>query len=46
METLYHRDRASLDPKGLIGRIYVGDHDTLLRAKHIYCGHHGFREDF
>ena len=36
---------ASLDPRGLIGRIYVGDHYTLLHTKHISCGHHGFREE-
>ena len=38
---------ASLDPRGLIGRIYVGDHLTLLHIKYISCGPHGFRdEDF
>ena len=37
---------ASLDPRGLIGRILVGDHYTLLHTKYISCGHHGFREDF
>ena len=30
----------------LIGRIYVGDHLTLLHTKYISCGPHGFREDF
>ena len=38
------RDVASLDPKGLIGRIYVGDHQTLLHTKYISCGPHEFRE--
>ena len=38
---------ASLDPRALIGRIYVGNHSTLLHTKFISCGPHGFRdEDF
>ena len=36
---------ASLDPRGLIGRIYVGDHQTLLYTEHISCEPHGFREE-
>ena len=36
---------ASLEPRGLIGRIYVGDHNTLLHTQYISCGPHGFRED-
>ena len=36
---------ASLDPMGLIGTIYVGDHQTLLHTKYISCGPHGFREE-
>ena len=36
---------ASLDPKGLIGRIYVVDHYTLLHTKYISSGPHGFREE-
>ena len=36
---------ASLDPRGLIGRIYVGDHKTLLHTKYISSGPHGFREE-
>ena len=36
---------ASLEPRGLIGRIYVGDHYTLLHTKYISCGPHGFREE-
>ena len=37
---------ASLDPRGLIGRIYVGDHKPLLYTftKYISCGPHGFRD--
>ena len=37
---------ASLVPRGLIGRIYVGDYYTLLHTKYISCGPHVFREDF
>ena len=41
------RGVASLDPRGLMGRIYVGDHQTLLYTKYISSGPHGFRqEDF
>ena len=38
---------ASLGPRGLIGRTYVGDHYTLLHTKYISCGPHphGFREE-
>ena len=36
---------ASLGPRGLIGRMYVGDHLTLLHAKYISSGPHGFREE-
>ena len=35
---------ASLEPRGLVGRIYVGDHLTLLYTKYISCGPQGFRE--
>ena len=36
---------ANLDPRGLIGRIYVGDHYTLLHTKYRSSGPHGFREE-
>ena len=36
---------ASLDPRGLIGKVYVGDHYTLPHTKYISCGPHGFREE-
>ena len=39
------RGVASLDPRGLFGRIYVGHHSTLLHTKYISSGPHGFRED-
>ena len=32
-------------PRGLIGKIYVRDHYTLLHTKYISCGPHGFREE-
>ena len=41
------RGMASLDPRGLIGRIYIGEHQTLIYTKYISSGLHGFRqEDF
>ena len=36
---------ASLEPRGLIGRIYVGDHNTLLHTQYISYEPHGFREE-
>ena len=36
----------SLNPRDLIGRIYVGDHLTLPYIKYISCKSHGFWEDF
>ena len=39
------RGVASLGPRGLIGRIYVGDHLTLIHNKYVSCGPHGFREE-
>ena len=36
---------ASLEPRGLIGRIYVRDHYTLLHTKYISCGLQGFKEE-
>ena len=36
---------ANLNPRGLIGRIYVGEHYTLLHTKYISSGPHGFREE-
>ena len=37
---------ASLNPRGMIGMIYVGDHWTLLYTKYISCGLCGLGEDF
>ena len=39
------RGVASLDPRGLIGRIYVGYRYTLLNNQYINCGFQGFREE-
>ena len=36
---------ASLEPRGLISRIYVEGHYTLLYKKYISCGPQGFREE-
>ena len=35
----------SLEPRGFVSRIYVGDHLTLLYTKYISCGPQGFREE-
>ena len=39
------RGMANLDPRGTVGRIYVGDHLTLLQTKYLSSGPHGFREE-
>ena len=36
---------ANLDPRDMAGRIYVGDHLTLLHTKYISCWPHGLREE-
>ena len=36
---------ANSEPRGLIGRTYVGDHYILLHTQYISCGPHGFREE-
>ena len=36
----------SLDPRGLIARIYVGDHFTLLHATYVSCGASWFQRFF
>ena len=36
---------ANLDPRGMIGRIYVEYHLTLLHTKYISFGPCGFREE-
>ena len=44
-DTLDLRGRTGLDPRGFIGRIYVGDHQPVLHSKYISCWPHGFREE-
>ena len=39
------RGVASLDPRDMVGRIYVGDHLTLLHTKYLCSGPYGFREE-
>ena len=36
---------ANLDPRGMIGRIYVGYHLLLLHTKYLSSGPYGFREE-
>ena len=36
---------ANLDPRGMVGRMYVGDHLTLLYIKYLSSGPQGFREE-
>ena len=36
---------ANFDPRGMVGRIYVGDHFTLLRTTYLSSVPHGFREE-
>ena len=36
---------AIADPRGIGGRIYVGDHLTLLHTKYLCSGPYGFREE-
>ena len=41
------RGVANLDPRGMVGRIYEGDHLTLLLTKFLSSEPYGFRkEDF
>ena len=37
--------RANLDTRGMVGRICVGDHLTLLHTKYLSSGLQGFREE-
>ena len=47
MEANESRGVANLDPKDMVGRIYVGDHLTLLHIKYLSSGSYGLRrEDF
>ena len=46
MEAIDPRGMGSLNLRGLIGRIYVGNYLTLPHTEHISCGPHSFGEDF
>ena len=39
------RGMANLDPRGMVGRIYEGDHLTLLNTKYLSSRPHGFKEE-
>ena len=39
------RGVANLDPVGMVGMIYVGDHLTLLHTKYLSSGPYGFRKE-
>ena len=37
----------NLAPRGMVGMVYEGDHQTLLYTKYISCGPYGYViEDF
>ena len=36
---------ANLDPRGMVRRIYVGEHQTLLHIKSVSSEPYGFREE-
>ena len=36
---------AHLDPGDMVGRIYEGNHLTLLNSKYLCSGPHGYREE-
>ena len=36
---------ANFDVRGMVGRIYVGKHETLLQTKYISYWLHGFRKE-
>ena len=39
------RGVANWDPRGMVGRIYVDDHLTLLHTKYLSSRPYGFREE-
>ena len=39
------RGLANLDPRGMVGRIYIGDLYTLPHTKYVSAGPRGFREE-
>ena len=47
MEAKKPEGLANLEPRGMVGMIYVGDHQALLYTKYISCGSYGYgKEDF
>ena len=40
-----HKGMANLVPRGMVGRIYVGDHLTFLHTKYLSSGPQDFREE-
>ena len=40
------RGLATLEPRGMIGMIYVGDHLTLIHTKYLSSRSYGFREKY
>ena len=36
---------ANLDPRGMVGMIYVGDCPSLLYTEYTSCGPHGYRKE-
>ena len=38
-------EMAHLDPRGMVGRINVENHQTLLHPKSVSSGPYGFREE-
>ena len=45
MEANDPRGVASLNPRGMVGRIYAGDYQTLLHTKSASSGPNGVREE-
>ena len=45
MEPNDPHDMAHLKHKYMIGKIYLGDHKTLLYTKYISCGPHSYRKE-
>ena len=44
-ELMTPRGKANLDPRGMVGRICVGDHQTYLHTLSVSSGPHAFREE-
>ena len=44
-QILTPRGMVNLDPRGMVGRIYEEDYQTLLHTKYRSSGSCGFRED-